>query len=1175
MLLRRCAPRLARLSALAPAPAAHPSFTLVRVEELPEHASRAAVYRHSATGAEVFSLCCPTEREKVFGAAFRTVPGDDTGVAHVLEHSVLCGSARYPSKEPFVTLMSSSLQTYLNAMTYGDRTVYPVASPNLADFYNLCRVYLDAVLSPRLGKWALAQEGWHFEVGADRALRATGVVLNEMKGVYSNPDSLHAMACEAALFPANAYSRSSGGDPLAITALTPEAFAAFHAENYHPSRARFWFFGDDPEAARLALLEEFLAPLAGAPPPAAPRRHPAELRPQPPFAAPAVVVLPYPARGGDAADDGTHPPLVRPADPLAWDAPAATRAGYDPTRGPALAVPGEGHYVTLSWSLGGVHADPTRALAHGVLSHLLMGTDTAPLRKALTDSGLGTAVTGGGFDGTGDAATWAAGLKGVGASGTALPPGADARVEVERVVFAALAAAAAPGSDAFSPSACAAALNTVEFALREFSASGGTRGLGLLLSAAGALVGPVGDPLAGLRFERALAGVRATYDARGGAFFAAMLSGELLANPHRATLHMWPDGAWMARREGAEAAWLAGRAAALGPRALEGVAEEAAALAARQAAPDAEEDIAKIPTLTVADLDATPPRLERACPALLLPPPAGAAAPAPPRAPALVTAAQPTAGIGYLQLTVSLEGLPLRLAPLLPLFAWALTNTGTASRDEIAFARAVGAATGGVSARATFSGDGSLGGGTPALVVAGKALRGRAHALGELAGEALVGGRLDARELAVTWLKEREAGFEGALGSAGHSAGGRLLDAVGGARGAWVADLWGGLAALRVTRALLARLSHPAGAGAAWESLLDDLHAIRAFACARAGGGLGMPAGAPHAGVRDALVSVVGDADVHAEFAAAGRALWAAAASAAPRELPAAEGPWQPPAPGAPPPPLPLWPFPRSEEEVAAGMATGDARVNVGVTPAVLARAGGAAAVGGDPRGLDFSIVIPSSVNFVVKKVAFVGGPPPEAGGAPAAPYALPPPLPARPPSLSAALAPAVAVLNTGLLWDRVRVQGGAYGAGAALDGATRTATFYSYRDPHVARTLEEFGAAGGALAARARAGGRAPAREVAHAVISTIGEWDSPLSPKARGGEAVARWVSGASEPLEAARRAAVLGAGPAAVAALGEGLEAGAGVEGGGRAAVVGGAEALAAWPEGARPRLTLKPL
>src|SRR6202007_2400442 len=165
-------------------------FDLIREQTLREVNSLARLYRHGKTGAELLSLVNDDEN-KVFGITFRTPPHDSTGVAHILEHAVLCGSRKYPVKEPFVELMKSSLNTFLNAMTFADKTVYPVASQNLRDFYNLVDVYLDAVFPPRISLHILEQEGWHYELQAlDASLTYKGVVYNEMKGSYSSPDNM-------------------------------------------------------------------------------------------------------------------------------------------------------------------------------------------------------------------------------------------------------------------------------------------------------------------------------------------------------------------------------------------------------------------------------------------------------------------------------------------------------------------------------------------------------------------------------------------------------------------------------------------------------------------------------------------------------------------------------------------------------------------------------------------------------------------------------------------------------------------------------------------------------------------------------------------------------------------------------------------------------------------------
>lgn len=329
------------------------------------------VYRHRVSGAEVLSVRAPQDDNKVFAVSFQTPPTDSTGVPHILEHSVLCGSRRFPVKDPFVRLLRGSLHTFLNAFTYPDRTVYPAASRNLRDFHNLASVYLDAVFFPRAVDDAriLAQEGWHFELDDLTApLTTSGVVLNEMKGVYSSPDALMTRAAQRALFPDITYGVDSGGDPAEIPSLTFGAFRLFHATYYHPSSARVFFYGDDPEVERLELLNKALAKgqdgsgHSAAPPISG-------IRWQPPLLHVPPVRVPYPA------------------------APPSPLSSTSPSQGGQGERLGNGVYATVHWMLNQDEpVSPDTALTLQVVDHLLLGTSASVLRKRLTDSGLGDAV---------------------------------------------------------------------------------------------------------------------------------------------------------------------------------------------------------------------------------------------------------------------------------------------------------------------------------------------------------------------------------------------------------------------------------------------------------------------------------------------------------------------------------------------------------------------------------------------------------------------------------------------------------------------------------------------------------------------------------------------------------------------------------------------------------------
>src|ERR1700730_18322977 len=328
------------------------SFELLRAQELPELNSSALLYRHIKTGAELVSISSDDEN-KVFGVTFRTPPTDSTGVAHILEHSVLCGSRKYPVKEPFVELIKGSLKTFVNALTYPDKTCYPVASQNLQDFYNLIDVYLDAVFHPLLSPHTFAQEGWHYELDAvDAPIVYKGVVFNEMKGAYSSPEAILDRWSQQSLFPDITYGVDSGGDPKHIPELTYAGLKSFHARHYHPSNARLFFHGDDDPTERLRLLDAWLSPFA-------------------PITVNSAVAL--------------QPRFVEPRrSERTFVAPEDERAAKK-------------SMVMANWMFGEV-ADVETDLALAILDHIVIGTPASPLRKALIDSGLGEAPVGHGLD---------------------------------------------------------------------------------------------------------------------------------------------------------------------------------------------------------------------------------------------------------------------------------------------------------------------------------------------------------------------------------------------------------------------------------------------------------------------------------------------------------------------------------------------------------------------------------------------------------------------------------------------------------------------------------------------------------------------------------------------------------------------------------------------------------
>ena len=235
-------------------------YTLLETQLIGEYQIKANIYEHKTTKAKIINLDCD-DNENAFAICFGTPSYGDTGVAHILEHSVLCGSKNYPVKEAFGELSKSSLNTFLNALTYPDKTIYPFATMNSKDYSNLMKVYLDCVLFPVIDQKIFKQEGWHLEQTeqSDGELIYKGVVFNEMKGSYSNPDRYIGEGSMENLFPDTVYSRSSGGDPLVIPELTFEQFQEFHAKFYHPSNATIFFYGDEAnDESRWEILGSYL-----------------------------------------------------------------------------------------------------------------------------------------------------------------------------------------------------------------------------------------------------------------------------------------------------------------------------------------------------------------------------------------------------------------------------------------------------------------------------------------------------------------------------------------------------------------------------------------------------------------------------------------------------------------------------------------------------------------------------------------------------------------------------------------------------------------------------------------------------------------------------------------------------------------------------------------------------
>lgn len=515
------------------------SFTKLQERHIPEINATAKLYTHDKTGARLLSVT-NNDENKVFGITFRTPPRTSNGIAHIMEHSVLCGSRKYPVKEPFIELAKGSLNTFLNAFTYPDKTCYPVASQNLQDFYNLIDVYLDSVFYPIIAEHTLQQEGWHYEIEDPHApLTFKGVVFNEMKGALSSPDDLLGELTQQSLYPDTPYGLNSSGDPAVIPDLTYEEFRNFHATYYHPSNAYIYFYGDDPEDERLRLMDEWLNAFER-------KEIHSQLPLQPQWNEPRKMAHPY--------DSGDTP-----------DAKA---------------------YITTNWLMP-ESTNTQTTLALSILAHILLATPASPLKKALIDSGLGEDVTGG-YQEELRQGYFSAGLKGV------HPENLE---KVETLIFDTLQHLAAEGID---PQTVAASLNTIEFRLREQNTGRFPRGLFLMLNALTAWLYDA-DPLDALAFEAPLKAIKTAVQQ--GRFFESLIQKYLLHNPHRTTLHLLPDPQEGQRKQTAEAERLARARAAMRTDDIEALITNTQELKRRQETPDSPEALAAIPSLKLSDLD--------------------------------------------------------------------------------------------------------------------------------------------------------------------------------------------------------------------------------------------------------------------------------------------------------------------------------------------------------------------------------------------------------------------------------------------------------------------------------------------------------------------------------------------------------------------------------------------
>lgn len=918
-------------------------FELIREETIPELKTGASLFRHIKTGAELLSLTSDDEN-KVFGISFRTPPADSTGLPHILEHSVLCGSRKYPVKEPFVELLKGSLQTFLNAMTYPDKTCYPVASQNVQDFYNLIDVYLDAVFYPRITPFTLQQEGWHYELEEmEGPLTYKGVVFNEMKGAYSSPDSLLSEYSTQSLFPDNTYGLDSGGDPGRIPDLTFEQFKAFHERYYHPSNARIYFYGDDDPEKRLALVNEYLKDFERIEVDSA-------ISLQAPFDRPRRIIRSYAAGEDDRSS----------------------------SKG----------MITLNWMLP-EGTDKTLTLALHILEYILLGMPGSPLRKALIESGLGEDITGTGLGSEIRQMYFSTGLKGIDLDNTD---------RIQNLILQKLTSLSRNGID---PHTIEAAMNSIEFSLRENNTGSYPRGLLLMLRALTTWLYE-GDPLAMVAFEAPLEAVKTGLGSNK-LFFEEMIDDLFLNNPHRTTLILRPDPELAAKEKKAEEEKLARAREGMSNKDLAGIIDNAGKLKKMQEKPDPPESLATIPMLELSDLAGENKRI-----------------------PLTVLKEEGTQilfhdlftnRIAYLDLGFDLHNLPQRYLPYARLFGRALLEMGTDKEDYVTISQRISRKTGGIRPAFHTSVVKDSERGMGRLFLRGKAMLSQTADMLDIIRDVLLTVRLDNRERFRQMVLEAKAREEQKLIPAGHQVVNQRLRAHF-SEADWAAEQMTGLSYLFFLRKLAKAIDEY------WPKILDDLREMHRILINR----------------NAMLLNVTLDEDGWSHFRPQVNEFL--------NTLPVTEidpVDWSP----------------------------------------------------GQLQGFE-GMTIPSQVNYVGKGANLYRSGYRFHGSA----HVI------------------SRFLRNSWLWDRVRVQGGAYGAFCLFDRLSGTMTFVSYRDPNLLRTIDVFD-----QSARFLRDMELSDDELTKGVIGSIGDLDAYRLPDAKGYTSMVQYLSGETEEDRRHMREEILG--------------------------------------------------
>ncbi len=613
-------------------------YKIIKIEELNDIDSVFYQLEHLATGARHIHIS-NKDKENTFGVAFKTVPSDSTGVAHVLEHTALCGSRKFNVRDPFFSMLKRGLSTFMNAFTASDWTMYPFSTQNRKDFYNLMDVYLDAAFFPKLDELSFKQEGHRMELvlpensmddenseKAEPELIYKGVVYNEMKGAMSSPSQIMGRSLLKYLYPSTTYSFNSGGEPSEIPKLTHKALLEFHARFYHPSNSFFYTYGCFPLKDHLDfisenVLDEFV------------KTNPdSEVKSQPRWSSPRQATEYYPL----AKDEN----------------------------------PEKKYQGCVAWLTTDIR-DSFEVLVLTVLEQILIGNSASPLRKALIDSNLGSALSDAtGFDPDMKDTMFACGLKDI---------TVDSVKKTEEIIFQTLESLARDGID---KTLIDSAIHQIEFSRKEITNTPHPFGIKLLLSFAGAWI-QEGDPLSYLNFAKDLEKLNAEIEK--GGFFERKIRQYFLDNMHRLVFTLAPDQEMEERENKRIKEELAEILRNMDEKQLDSIKRDMQLLKELQ---ETKEDLSSLPCLELSDV---PAGVEIIKPDVI------------DKVSYATSYDKSTSGILYFSCPVMMNELSEEILYLIPFFCHVFTGVGTSKRDYAEMARLMDLYTGGIS-MSPFSG---------------------------------------------------------------------------------------------------------------------------------------------------------------------------------------------------------------------------------------------------------------------------------------------------------------------------------------------------------------------------------------------------------------------------------------------------------------------------------------